>query len=84
MDIAFSNAKVVDLFDCFYLARIIVDKSQKVVVEHSVVIEEVYDTKDLFNYELVSLGSTVESTLDDQKLTFAENIITWYNQFDEH
>ena len=78
VDIAFSNVKNVDLFDCLYLKNIVVDKSQKVVIEHNVVIEEIYDTTDLFNKELVSLGINVESTLDDQKLSFAENIITGY------
>ena len=44
VDIAFSNVKNVDLFDCFYLKNIVVDKSQKVTVNNNVIVEEIYDT----------------------------------------
>ena len=46
--------------------------------------ENIFNTKDFASYELVSLGSAFKDTLDDQKLSFADNIITEYYQFADY
>ena len=70
IDIAFSQIKRIDLFECIHLEGVAADKSQKIEAEIGVAVEYIYDTSDFIDSEMVSLGIAVENTLGNSLLVF--------------
>ena len=78
IDIAFSQIKSIDLFDCDHLERVVTDKSQRIEADISVAVEYIYDTSRFVDQEKVSLGASLKGNLGELQLKFDENIVSDY------
>ena len=62
----------------------IADDSQKILVATNVTVEYIYRTSGFFRAKKASLGSIVKRKIFSQQLSFKENKISGFKQFDEY